>query len=122
MSHFLIQNNLENHNQSGFKVVHPMETAFVALIEKLHIARSAKRSSVLILRDLSASFCLVNHKTLLYLLTRFRIRDPALHPTWRGLAFTSYRFSIGVSQGLVLGPFLLFLYSFYLSEVIVSHG
>ncbi|KAK3525745.1 hypothetical protein QTP70_007393 [Hemibagrus guttatus] len=39
--------------------------ALLAVTEKLHAARSAKLSSVLILLDLSAAFDTVNHKTLL---------------------------------------------------------
>ncbi|KAK3520357.1 hypothetical protein QTP70_023824, partial [Hemibagrus guttatus] len=55
-------NNLHDPNQSGFKAAHSTETA---LLEKLHAARLAKLSSVLILLNLSAAFHTVNHKTLL---------------------------------------------------------
>ncbi|KAK3509085.1 hypothetical protein QTP70_020295, partial [Hemibagrus guttatus] len=56
-------NNLPN--QSGFKATHSTETALLAVTEKLHAARSAKLSFVLILLELSAAFDTVNHKTLL---------------------------------------------------------
>ncbi|KAK3538365.1 hypothetical protein QTP86_000558 [Hemibagrus guttatus] len=58
-------NNLHDPNQSGFKAAHSTEIALLAVTEKLHAARSAKLSSVLILLDLSAAFDTVNNKTLL---------------------------------------------------------
>ncbi|KAK3564212.1 hypothetical protein QTP86_011191 [Hemibagrus guttatus] len=58
-------NNLHDPNQSGFKAAHSTETALLAVTEKLHAARSAKLSSVLILLNLSAAFDTANHKTLL---------------------------------------------------------
>ncbi|KAK3556650.1 hypothetical protein QTP70_011297 [Hemibagrus guttatus] len=65
LSDYLMQNNFYDPNQSGFKAAHSTETALLAVTEKLHAARSAKLSSVLILLDLSAAFDTVNHKTLL---------------------------------------------------------
>ncbi|KAK3548121.1 hypothetical protein QTP70_004879 [Hemibagrus guttatus] len=65
LSDYLMQNNLHDPNQSGFKAAHSTETALLAVTEKLHAARLAKLSSVLILLDLSAAFDTVNHKTLL---------------------------------------------------------
>ncbi|KAK3553315.1 hypothetical protein QTP86_033831, partial [Hemibagrus guttatus] len=65
LSDYLMQNNLHDPNQSGFKAAHSTETALLAVTEKQHAARSAKLSSVLILLDLSAAFDTVNHKTLL---------------------------------------------------------
>ncbi|KAK3574248.1 hypothetical protein QTP86_004395 [Hemibagrus guttatus] len=65
LSDYLLQNNLHDPNQSGFKAAHSTETALLAVTEKLHAARSAKLSSVLILLDMSAAFDTVNHKTLL---------------------------------------------------------
>ncbi|KAK3506182.1 hypothetical protein QTP70_003066 [Hemibagrus guttatus] len=65
LSDYLMQNNLHDPNQSGFKAAHSKKTALLAVTEKLHAARSAKLSSVLILLDLSAAFDTVNHKTLL---------------------------------------------------------
>ncbi|KAK3521345.1 hypothetical protein QTP70_003452 [Hemibagrus guttatus] len=66
-------NNLHDPNQSGFKAAHSTEIALLAVTEKLHAARSAKLSSVLILLDLSAAFDTVNHKTLLSTLRSFGI-------------------------------------------------
>ncbi|KAI4888483.1 hypothetical protein NFI96_000279 [Prochilodus magdalenae] len=49
-------NQLQDINQSGFKPAHSTETALIAVTERLHAARSAQLSSVLILLDLSAAF------------------------------------------------------------------
>ncbi|KAI4887096.1 hypothetical protein NFI96_006248 [Prochilodus magdalenae] len=89
-------NQLQDINQSGFKPAHSTETALIAVTERLHAARSAKLSSVLILLDLSAAFDTVNHKILLL--------------------------STGVPQGSVLGPLLFSLYTLSLGKVITSHG
>ncbi|KAK3550644.1 hypothetical protein QTP70_002345 [Hemibagrus guttatus] len=68
LSDYLLQNNLHDPNQSGFKAAHSTETALLAVTEKLHAARSAKLSSALILLNLSALFDTVNNKTLLSIL------------------------------------------------------
>ncbi|KAI4880131.1 hypothetical protein NFI96_020378, partial [Prochilodus magdalenae] len=46
---FLSQNQLQDIKQSGFKPAHPKETALIAVTERLHAARSARLSLVLIL-------------------------------------------------------------------------
>ncbi|KAI4888487.1 hypothetical protein NFI96_000281 [Prochilodus magdalenae] len=53
------------------------KTALIAVTERLHAARSAKLSSVLILLDLSAAFDTVNHKILLSVLTDLGITGTA---------------------------------------------
>ncbi|KAI4905249.1 hypothetical protein NFI96_024613 [Prochilodus magdalenae] len=90
------RNQLQDINESGFKPAHSTETALITVTERLHAARSAKLSSVLILLDLSAAFDTVNHKILLL--------------------------STGVPQGSVLGPLLFSLYTLSLGKVITSHG
>ncbi|KAK3568497.1 hypothetical protein QTP86_008636 [Hemibagrus guttatus] len=44
LSDYLMQNNLHDPNQSGFKAAHSTETAHLAVTEKLHADRSAKLS------------------------------------------------------------------------------
>ncbi|KAK3521503.1 hypothetical protein QTP70_007968 [Hemibagrus guttatus] len=134
LSDYLLQNNLHDPNQSGFKAAHSTETALLAVTEKLHAARSAKLSSVFILLDLSAAFDTVNHKTLLSTLRSLGICGTAwewfasyldgrsYQVTWKGLTSAPRRLSTGVPQGSVLGPLLFSLYTHSLGKVISSHG
>ncbi|KAK3506532.1 hypothetical protein QTP70_006560 [Hemibagrus guttatus] len=134
LSDYLLQNNLHEPNQSGFKAAHSTETALLAVNEKLHAARSAKLSSVLILLDLSAAFDTVNHKTLLSTLRSLGICGTAwewfasyldgrsYQVTWKGLTSAPRRLSTGVPQGSVLGPLLFSLYTHSRGKVISLYG
>ncbi|KAK3556545.1 hypothetical protein QTP70_009454 [Hemibagrus guttatus] len=116
----MMKNNLHDPNQSGLKAAHSTETALLAVTEKLHAARSAKLSSVLILLHLSAAFDTVNHKTLLSTLRSLGICGTAwewfasyldgrsYQVTWKGLTSAPRRLSTGVPQGSVLGTFQYF--------------
>ncbi|KAK3565420.1 hypothetical protein QTP86_008242 [Hemibagrus guttatus] len=133
LSDYLLQNNLHDPNQSGFKAAHSTETALLAFTEKLHAARSAKLSSVLILLHLSAAFDTVNHKTLLSTLRSLGICGTAwewfasyldgrsYQVTWKGWTSAPCRPSTGVSQGSVLGLLLFSLYTHSLGKVISSN-
>ncbi|KAK1800122.1 hypothetical protein P4O66_006611, partial [Electrophorus voltai] len=77
-------NQLHDPNQSGYKLAHSTETVLIAVTEKLHVAKAAKQSSVLILIDLSATFDTVNHNILLSVLSRLGVTGSA----WRW--FQSY--------------------------------
>ncbi|KAI4891458.1 hypothetical protein NFI96_024367 [Prochilodus magdalenae] len=113
LSFFLSQNQLQDINQSGFKPAHSTETALIVVTERLHAARSAKLSSVLILLDLSAAFDTVNHKILLSVLTDLGITGTA----WKW--FESYL----EDRHYQAQCWVLFsLYTLSLGEVITSHS
>ncbi|KAK3534798.1 hypothetical protein QTP86_025754, partial [Hemibagrus guttatus] len=128
------RNNLHDPNQSGFKAAHSTETALLAVTEKLHAARSAKLSSVLILLDLSAAFDTVNHKTLLSTLRSLGICGTAwewfasyldgrsYQVTWKGLTSAPRRLSTGIQARLSTWSSLFSLYTHSLGKVISSHG
>ncbi|KAI5090537.1 low density lipoprotein receptor adapter protein 1 isoform X4 [Silurus meridionalis] len=102
LSVYLSQNNLHDPNQSGFKAAHSTETALLAVSEKLHAARSAKLSSVLIFLDLSAAFDTVNHKTLLSTLKSLGICGTAWEWFASYLEGRSYQAAQVLVQSLVI--------------------
>uniref|UniRef100_A0A8C2IWA8 Reverse transcriptase domain-containing protein n=1 Tax=Cyprinus carpio TaxID=7962 RepID=A0A8C2IWA8_CYPCA len=131
---FLVQNNLLDSNQSGFKSGHSTETALLSVTEALRLARAASKSSVLILLDLSAAFDTVNHQILLSTLRKMGISGTALQwlnsylsdrsfmVSWRGEVSKSQQLATGVPQGSVLGPLLFSIYMTSLGSVIQKHG
>ncbi len=128
---FLTQNNLLDSNQSGFRSGHSTETALLSVVEDLRLARTASKSSLLILLDLSAAFDTVNHQILLSTLLRKGISGTALQwfdsylsdrsfkVSWRGEVSKSQYLATGVPQGSVL---LFSVYMASLGSVIQKHG
>ncbi len=131
---FLTQNNLLDSNQSGFRSGHSTETALLSVVEDLRLARTASKSSLFTLLDLSAAFYTVNHQILLSTLLRKGISGTALQwfdsylsdrsfkVSWRGEVSKSQNLSTGVPQGSVLGPLLFSVYMASLGSVIHKHG
>ncbi len=130
---FLTQNNLLDSNQSGFRSGHWTETALLSVVEDLRLARTASKSSLLTLLDLSAAFDTVNHQILLSTLLRKGISGTALQwfdsylsdrsfkVSWRGEVSKSQHLATGVPQGSVLGPLLFSVYMASLGSVIHKH-
>ncbi len=131
---FLTQNNLLDSNQSGFRSGHSTKTALLSVVEALSLARTASKSSILILLDLSAAFDIVNHQVLLSTLMAKGISvttlqwfesypsDRSFKVSWRGDVFKSQHLATGVPQGSVLGPLLFSIYMASLGSVIQKHG
>ncbi|KAK1797763.1 hypothetical protein P4O66_008116, partial [Electrophorus voltai] len=69
-------NQLHDPYQSGYKLTHSTETAFIAVMEK-PVAKAAKLSSVLILLDLSAAFDTVSHNIQLSVLSNLGVTGSA---------------------------------------------
>ncbi len=119
---FLTQNNLLDSNQSGYRSGHSTETALLSVVEDLRLARTASKSSLLILLDLSAAFGMVNHNILLSTLLRKGVSvtaiqwfdsyllDRSFKVSWRGEVSKSQHLATGVPQGSVLGPLLFSVY------------
>ena len=134
LSSYLIQKDLLDPNQSGFKTGHSTETALIAVTEALHLARAKGLSSALILLDLSAAFDTVNHQILLSSMSELGVAGSALawlasyldnrsyQVSWRGTLSEPQPLRTGVPQGSVLGPLLFSLYTKSLGNTIRSHG
>ncbi len=131
---FLTQNNLLDSNQSGFRSGHSTETALLSVFGDLRLARTASKSSLLILQHLSAAFDTINHKILLSTLLRkgisgttlqwfeYHLSDRSFKVSWRGEVSKSQHLATGVPQGSVLGPLLFSVYMASLGSVIQKHG
>ncbi|KAJ8395857.1 hypothetical protein AAFF_G00027400 [Aldrovandia affinis] len=134
LSTHLLQNDLLDPNQSGFKAGHSTETALLAVTEALQGAKSQSLGSVLLLLDLSAAFDTVDHQILLSSLVEMGISGSALtwfksyltdrsyQVAWRGSLSSLHTLSTGAPQGSVLGPVLFSMYTKSLGSVISAHG
>ena len=127
---YLDANGLAVSYQSAYRKLHSTETALIRVHNDIAIASDQKRSVILLLLDLSATFDTVDHCILLSRLSRrFGVGGTAL--AWfqsylddrtqfvntNGSTFERRVLQFGVPQGSVLGPLLFSLYTSPLSNI-----
>ncbi len=117
-----VQNNLLDSNQSGFRSGHSTKTALLSVVEALRLARTASKSSLLILLDLSAAFDTVNHQILPSTLLRKGISGTALQWFESYLSDTSFKLSWRGIQVATYSYWGASGFSFWTTSLLCLHG
>uniref|UniRef100_A0A3B3D322 Reverse transcriptase domain-containing protein n=1 Tax=Oryzias melastigma TaxID=30732 RepID=A0A3B3D322_ORYME len=132
---FLVENEVLEVYQSGFKSPHSTETALLRVFNDILRATDAGDHVVLVLLDLSAAFDTIDHNILLSRLRnvvgicgtaldwfRSYLADRTLSVSLSGFTSAAAPLSCGVPQGSILGPLLFSLYLLPLGSIIRKHG
>ncbi|KAG1928623.1 hypothetical protein F2P79_023546, partial [Pimephales promelas] len=135
LNHHMLQHNLYEPFQSGFRTHHSTETALIKITNDLHMAADSGHVSILILLDLSAAFDTVSHPILLTRLSELigltgtvyswfksYLTDRQQYVTLKGICSNLAPVLHGVPQGSVLGPLLFNIYMLPLGMIVRKHG
>jgi len=135
VSKHLNSNNLHHPFQSAYRAKHSVETALVRVQNDVATALDQRKSTMLLLLDLSAAFDTVDHdKLLLRMQDDYRMDGIVIQWTRSYLSGREQRVKIGkelsspsllscgVPQGSVMGPILFSLYIGPLSEITRKWG
>ncbi len=132
---FLVDYNIFDAFQSGFRKFHSTETALLKVFNNILLATDSGDTVALVLLDLSAAFDTVDHNVLLSRLEQVvGIRGSALN--WFQSYLTNRSFSVnigkfhsssvpltcGVPQGSTLAPMLFSLYMLPLGSIFEKYG
>ena len=130
----VMNNELFPELQSAYRKSNSTETALVKIVNDILLDLNRQHVSLLVLLDLSAAFCTVDHTILLRRLeTLFGVTGDALkwiasylstrsqRVTINGVLSNRFDLSFGVPQGSCLGPLLFSAYASKLFQVIKNH-
>ena len=115
-------NNLYYNSQYGFRQKHSTELALLELIDRITLEMDKGNTPLNIYIDLSKAFDTIDHKTLLYKLNFYGVRNKALelfqsylkdrcqYVEFESVLSEHMKITTGVPQGSILGPLLFIIY------------
>jgi len=128
-------NDLDEVNQSAYKIKHSTETALLKVTNDIAFALAENKAAFLIMLDLSAAFDTIDHDILLHRLEHdFGIKGTALQWFRSYMSGRTFKVSVGgtfshhfdlkygVPQGSIIGPRIFTMYSQNVASIIRRHG